>query len=80
MNLKLTNVLSDITGVTGLAIVRDIIAGERNPHKLAVYRDPHGHKSEAEIVAALPRPRHGAHRPFLKNDLLSRAGGAVLEF
>ena len=80
MNLKLTNVLSDITGVTGLAIIRDIIAGERNPHKLAVYRDPHGHKSEAEIVAALPRPRHGSHRPFLKNDLLTRAGETLLKF
>lgn len=53
MNLKLTNVLSDITGVTGLAIIRDIIAGERNPHKLAAYRDPPCHKSEAEIIAAL---------------------------
>ncbi len=74
MNLKLTNVLSDITGVTGFAIIQDIIADERNPHKLATYRDPHGHTSEAEIVAALPCPRHRPHRPPLKNDLLTRAG------
>ncbi|MFZ1709628.1 MAG: hypothetical protein WBR35_05090 [Anaerolineae bacterium] len=74
MNLKLTNVLSDITGVTGFAIIQDIIADERNPHKLAAYRDPHGHKSEAEIVAALACPRHRPHRPFLKNDLLTRTG------
>ncbi len=41
MNLKLTKVLSDVTGTTGLAIIRDIVAGERDPHKLAAYRDPH---------------------------------------
>jgi transposase len=31
MNLKLTKVLGDITGVTGLKIIRAIVAGERNP-------------------------------------------------
>ena len=35
MNLKLTQVLSDVSGTTGLAIIRDIVAGERDPHKLA---------------------------------------------
>ena len=45
--------LSDITGLTGLAIIRDIVAGERDPHKLAAYRDPHCHKSETEIAASL---------------------------
>jgi len=34
MNLKLQDVLSDITGVTGLAIVRDILAGIRDPYAL----------------------------------------------
>lgn len=53
MNLKLTTVLSDVTGVTGFAIIRDIVAGERDPHKLATHRDPRCQKSEAEIVAAL---------------------------
>jgi transposase len=53
MNLKLTNVLSDVSGTTGLAIIRDIVAGERDPHKLAAHRDPHCRKSEAEIAAAL---------------------------
>jgi transposase len=53
MNLKLTKVLSDVTGVTGFAIIREIVAGERDPHKWAAYRDPHCQKSEAEIVAAL---------------------------
>ena len=61
MNLQLTNVLSDVTGTTGLAIIRDIMAGERDPHKLAAYRDPHCKKSEAEIAAALTghyKPEH----------------------
>lgn len=31
MNLKLTNVVSDITGVTGLAIIQAILQGERDP-------------------------------------------------
>ena len=35
MNLQLAVVISDITGVTGLRIVRDIIAGQTDPHALA---------------------------------------------
>ena len=35
MNVQLTNVISDITGETGLRIVRAIIAGERDPKQLA---------------------------------------------
>ena len=31
MNVKLTNVISDITGATGMLIIRDIVAGERDP-------------------------------------------------
>jgi uncharacterized membrane protein len=38
MNLQLHKVVSDITGVTGMAIIRAIIAGERNPDKIAVIR------------------------------------------
>lgn len=39
MNLHLNNAISDITGVTGMAIVRAILSGERNPNKLAGLRD-----------------------------------------
>ena len=53
MNLKLTQVLSDIAGVTGLQIIRAMVAGARTPHTLAAYRDTHCRKSEAEIAAAL---------------------------
>jgi transposase len=50
MNLKLQHVLSDITG---LAIVRDILAGVRDPHKLAAHRHGGCKASALEIVAAL---------------------------
>src|SRR3989442_5242870 len=36
---QLANVLSDISGATGQAIIKAILAGERNPHKLAALRD-----------------------------------------
>lgn len=51
MNLKLGNVVSDITGQTGLAIVRAIVAGERDPQKLAQHRDPRC-KHDAKTIAA----------------------------
>jgi transposase len=40
MNLHLRNVLSDITGLTGMQIIRAIVNGERDPKKLAKMRDP----------------------------------------
>lgn len=53
MNLRLTNVLSDITGVTGMKIIRAILAGERNPTVLAQFRDERCKKSEEEITKSL---------------------------
>ena len=53
MNLRLSNVLSDITGVTGMQIIRAIVAGERNPKVLAEFRDGRCKKSEAEIIKSL---------------------------
>jgi len=53
MNLKLTGVLSDITGVTGLSIIQSILAGERDPMVLAEHRDPRCKKSIEEIARAL---------------------------
>lgn len=40
MNLQLHNVISDITGETGMKIIRAIVTGEHNPQVLATYRDP----------------------------------------
>ncbi len=53
MNLKLKNVLSDITGVTGQQIIRAIVAGERDGAVLAKYRDSRCKKSEEVIAASL---------------------------
>lgn len=61
MNLKLHHVLSDVTGVTGLVIVRDILAGVRDPQALAAHRHGACKASEMEIAAALTghyRPEH----------------------
>ena len=41
MNLQIHHVISDITGVTGLAIVDAILAGQRDGAELAKLRDPH---------------------------------------
>lgn len=61
MNLKLTAVLGDTTGVTGLKIIRAIVAGERDPQALARLRDRRCKHSAAEIATALDgryRPEH----------------------
>jgi len=53
MNIQLTQVLRDITGATGFAIVRAIVAGERDGVKLAQLRDPHCKSSQETIAKAL---------------------------
>ena len=53
MNLKLAHVVSDITGVTGMGILKAILSGERDPIKLAKLRDPHCKNSEATVARAL---------------------------
>lgn len=45
--------MSDIDGVTGMAIIKAIVAGERDPRKLAQLRDGRCHKSEEEIAEQL---------------------------
>jgi len=53
MNVQLTNVLSDITGVTGMLIIRAILDGQRDPHYLAQFRDPRCARDEDEIAKSL---------------------------
>ena len=53
MNVRIHRAVSDLDGVTGLAMLRAIVAGERDPHQLATLRDPRCHKSEAEIAEQL---------------------------
>src|SRR5713101_6655809 len=61
MNVQLPIVVSDITGVTGLRILRHLVAGQHDPLRLAEHRDHRCHASKAEIIAALTgnyRPEH----------------------
>jgi transposase len=53
MNVQLANVLSDISGVTGQAIIKAILAGERDPHKLAQLRDRRVKASQEQIARYL---------------------------
>ena len=53
MNIKLQHVVSDLTGVTGMAIIRAILAGERDPVALARLRDYRCQHSEETIAKAL---------------------------
>jgi transposase len=53
MNIQLANVLSDVSGMTGQAIIKAILAGERDPHVLAAFRDCRVKASEEEIARSL---------------------------
>jgi transposase len=61
MNVKLTEALADITGVTGMAILKAILAGERDPLRLAGLRQRGCKQDQAGIARALEgnwRPEH----------------------
>ena len=53
MNVKLHQVISDITGKTGMTILEAIVGGERDPRKLAQFRDPRTKAGEAAIARSL---------------------------
>ncbi len=53
MNVQLQHVIEDITGATGMRIIRAILSGERNPQHLAALRDPNCKNSAATIAKAL---------------------------
>jgi len=53
MNVQLSNTISDLSGTTGLAIIRAILTGERNPEKLAKLRDWRIKASEEEVARSL---------------------------
>ena len=61
MNVKLTRVVSDVTGVTGMRIIRAILDGQRDPRALAGLRDRRCQHDEATIARSLEgswRPEH----------------------
>jgi transposase len=53
MNIQLANVLSDVSGMTGQAIIKAILSGQRDPHELAAFRDPRVKASAEEIARSL---------------------------
>jgi transposase len=69
MNLKLTQVLGDVTGVTGLKIIRAIVAGQRDPVALARLRDRRCRHTADEIATALDGRYRLEHVTELKLNL-----------
>lgn len=69
MNLQLHNVISDITGATGLAIIRKIVAGVTDPKVLATLRDARCHNPEEVIEASLVGNYRTEHLFSLKQAL-----------
>jgi transposase len=73
MNVQLTEVRSDITGLSGLRIIRAILAGQREAHTLATLASPKCAKTHEEFALALqglwpPEPLfalHQAHALFV---------------
>ena len=61
MNVQLANVISDVSGLTGQAIIRAMLAGERDPRKLAELSDPRIQASREEVAKSL----EGNWRPEL---------------
>jgi hypothetical protein len=53
MNVQLANVISDISGVTGMAILRAIVAGERDPERLSTLKHNRVRASREEIARSL---------------------------
>ena len=70
MNLQLDQVVSDLTGKTGLAILRAIIGGEHRPHVLAELRDGRLKHSQADLIKALSGHYRQEHLFVLKQALV----------
>jgi transposase len=69
MNIQLTEVISDVMGQTGQAIIRDIVAGQRDPKVLAQHRHRRIKASEADVVKALTGNWREEHLFVLKQAL-----------
>lgn len=69
MNLQLHNVITDITGDTGMRIIRAVVAGEHNPKMLASYRDPRCKNSVDIIEKSLTGNYRNEHIFSLKQAL-----------
>jgi transposase len=66
MNLQLGTVISDVVGVTGMRILRAMVKGERDPHRLAALRDVRTKNNEEIIAKALEGDYRAEHLFSLK--------------
>jgi transposase len=69
MNVQFQHVISDLTGLTGMAVVDAIVAGERDPAMLAKLRDPRVKASEETIRKSLEGTWRAEHILVLKQSL-----------
>ena len=69
MNLQLGQALSDLTGKTGLEILRAIVAGEHDPHELAKLRNGRCEHSQEDFIKALTGHYRKEHLFVLKQAL-----------
>lgn len=69
MNIQLQHVIASITGVTGMKIIRAIVAGERDPDKLAALRDVRCKENQETIRGALVGNYQPEHLFALKQAL-----------
>jgi transposase len=71
MHVKLAEVVSDLTGKTGMSILKAIVSGQRDPHRLAQFRDRHCTHAAATIAKALQGHGREDHR-FARRQALER--------
>ena len=69
MNVQLHHVITDITGLTGMQIIRDIVRGVTDPQALASHRNYRCRASEEEIAAALTGNYRREHVFVLRQNL-----------
>ena len=77
MNLKLPEVVSDITGVTGMTIIQAIVAGARDTVRLAQLRDRRCQHSEEQIAKALQGTWRAEHLFALRQAVNSMTSPTV---
>lgn len=70
MNVQLHHVVSDITGATGMRIIRSIVSGNYNPQELAKFRDVRCKSSEETIAQALTGNYRAEHLFALKQSVI----------
>lgn len=69
MNIQIHNVISNITGVTGLAMLDAILRGERDPHKLLTLKDKRIKADDSTIIKSLEGDYRREHLFTLKQAL-----------